>query len=213
VPGADHEEADRRVRDDGRRPARSSHALSATSSGGFGPGKTRGGPMRPAKEAMGASQCATAAHPHPRTGPGPPGSDQGAVGGVPFFSPGTSSAHVMRGLRDGADLWLEGRNRLRSCHLHITDPRRRFRCPTRALSPTERARSPWPQASVQKSPGGSRIRGAWWTGWQRRPNARSSSKPWLQRWSGTTSNSAANSKRFEPSGRMLLRYFALLQTI
>jgi hypothetical protein len=28
-------------------PARPSHALSATSSGGFGPGKTRGGPMRP----------------------------------------------------------------------------------------------------------------------------------------------------------------------
>jgi len=148
-----------------------------------------------------------------------------------LFVPGIDRAHVIRGLRDGADLWLEGRDRLRSCHRHPglldvplawlvqhwfdpgADAKGRFRCPTRAVSPTERALSPWPQASAQKSLVGSRIRSAWWTDWQRRPNARSSSKPSLPRWSGTTSNSAGNSKRFEPSRRMLLRSFAPLQTI
>ena len=103
-----------------------------------------------------AFQCATAAHPHPPTGPGPPGSDQGDGDGFAvyraitrpgsLFLPGIRRAHVIRGLRDGADLWLEGRNRLRSCHLHIADARRRFRCPTGAVSPTERALFPWPQA-------------------------------------------------------------------
>lgn len=170
-----------------------------------------------------AFQCAIAAHPHPPTGPGPPGSDQGDVDGFAvyraitgpgsLFLPGIGSAHVTRGLRDGAALWREGRNRLRRCYLHIADARRRFRCPTRALSTTERARSLWTQASARKSLVGSRIRSAWWTGWQRRPNARSSSTPWLPRWSGTTSNSARSSRSFELSGRVWPRSFAPLQTI
>ena len=170
-----------------------------------------------------AFQCATAAHPHPPTGPGPPGSDQGDVDGFAvyraitrpgsLFLPGIRRAHVIRGLRDGADLWLEGRNRLRSCHLHIADARRRFRCPTGAVSPTERALFPWPQTSAQKSLGGSRIRSASWTRWQRRPTARSSSKPWPRRWSRTTSSFVGNSTSFEPSGRVLPKSFAPLRTI
>jgi len=86
-----------------------------------------------------------------------------------LFVPGIDRAHVIRGLRDGADLWLEGRDRLRSCHRHPglldvplawlvqhwfdpgADAKGRFRCPTRAVSPTERALSPWPQASAQKN--------------------------------------------------------------
>ncbi len=69
-------------------PARPSHASSATSSGGFGRGKTRGGPMRPRRRQsvdLPAFQCATAAHPHPPTGPGPPGSDQGNVDGFAVY--------------------------------------------------------------------------------------------------------------------------------